>query len=142
MSASAMLKIPVYLEAQPGMRTKPELHLKERMGSVTVELFILDRTGLSDIMGKTCVISGTLPGGEKLFIRSSLVADWGRYKVSIYNSNVKKMCKTAGKYECTLSVLDNGNASVNESNFTDYDTHTVLPFTVVVEQTARRGAYA
>ena len=137
MSVNSMLTIPVYLETSPGMGAKPELHLKERMNSTVVELFILDRTGLSDILSKTCVIRGTLPGGEKLFLRGTLTGDWGRYKVSIYAANVKKMCVTAGTYECTLSVL-NVNTPVTEDNFMDYDMLTVLPFIVVVEQTARR----
>lgn len=137
MSENSMLTIPVYLEAQPGMGAKPELHLKERMNSVIVELYILDRTGLSDILSKTCVIRGTLPGGERLFMRSSVVGDWGRYKVTLYNYNAKKMCATAGTYECTLTVLDT-TSPVNENNFMDCDMQTVLPFTVVVEKTARR----
>ncbi len=137
-----MLTIPVYLESQPAMGAKPELHLKERMNSVTVELYILDRTGLSDLLSKTCVVSGRLPGGERFFYRTTLVGDWGRYRVSIYNRYVRMMCQTAGTYECNLTVLDARSASVTEDTFMDYDAHTVLPFTVIVEKAARRTGNA
>ena len=139
MGANNMLILPVYLEAQPAMGAKPELHLKEGMGAVNVDLYILDRTGLTNVLAKRCVVKAVLPDGSKLFFTAFTTAEWGKFRIRIGTANVRKMCEVPGTYDCTVSILNTGSASVNANNYMEYDMLTVLPFRVIVSEAARRG---
>ena len=142
MGANNMLKIPLYLEAQPGLAAKPVLYLKEDMQSVNVELFIVERGFLTTEYGKACVITGTLPDGSRLFLKSTTSGDWGRTKIIIGTANLKKMCQVPGKYKCTVSILDAESTGVSEANYLDYDIVSMLPFWVVVDKAPGREGNA
>ena len=138
MGIQNMLVITVYLQAQPGMGVRPELHLKQRMGSVCVDLYLPETEGLVDAGSKRCVIRGTRPDGSRLFFTSYSLTEWRSIRIRLGAGNVKSMCEVPGTYECTVTVLNTKSASVNQNNFMDYDMLTILPFTVVVSEAARR----
>ena len=142
MGVNNMLKIPLYLEAQPGLAAKPVLCLKEDMQSVNVEIFILERDFLTTEYGKVCVITGTLPDGTRLFLKSYTSGDWGRKKIIIGTSGLKKMCSVPGKYKCTVSILDTESNRVSEADYLDYDIVSMLPFWVVVDKAPGREGNA
>lgn len=142
MAANSMLTIPVYLEAQPAMGIYPELHLKEKMTGVVAELFILDREGLTDVLWRMCVITGTRPDGSRLFFTSSTTGDWNRFKVRIGASNLSKMCEVTGRYKCELTIINSRNVMITEDNYMDFPIQTVLPFMVVVDRAAGRDVNA
>jgi len=142
MGANNMLTIPLYLEVQPGLGSKPVLYLKENMQSVRVDLFVVERGHLTGDYGRACVIKGTLPDKSRLYIKSSTTGDWGRLKITLWTRDVRKMVTAPGTYECTVTILNASSSEVTEQNHMNFDTVSMLPFTVVVGRAPGRDGNA
>ena len=138
MAASSMLTIPVHLEAHPAQGIVPEVHLKEQMNSVILDLLIAGSMGMDSKKNYTGVIKGILPDGSKLFLSNGVSVTYSRTLVRVFNTGVKQMCTLPGTINCTLTIMPGYYVNVNEKNHMNYDSVTVLPFRIVVEEAARR----
>ena len=136
MATNSMLTIQLHLDPQPG-GILPELHLKEDCSSIAVELLIITGKALIDTSGKYCVVRGILPDGSELFIPVFSGYYDGKVLLHIASSDAKKMAAAHGKYKCTMTIL-NTTKKPTRANYTNYDFLTVLPFTVIVHEKARR----
>jgi len=140
MAMNNMLTLTMFLDAQPG-GVKPELHLKEDCSSVHVEFLILHSENLSGADGKDCIIKGIRPDGTEVFLRSFTGNSNGKISAHFYQGDVRNLASAAGTYECTLSIC-NTTSHPTRNNYMNYDFITVLPFTVIVQEKARRDADA
>ena len=136
MAEKSMLTIQLRLDPQPG-GVAPELHLKEGCDSIEVELLVMRGDALIDTGGKYCVIMGIRPDGSELFLREFSGSYDGNVLLHLYSTDAKKMATVPGKYKCTMTIL-NTKAVPTRTNYKNYDFLTVLPFTVVVHEKARR----
>ena len=140
MASSNMLTMAIYLDPTPG-GVAPELHLKEGASSVQADLYILDASSFVDAKQKDCVIRGIRPDGSELFRRLYTGVFDTRLQIHLYQGDVKELAKAAGTYRCTLTLLDTDVHPTRET-YQNYNFVTVLPFTVVVHEKARRGENA
>ena len=106
-----------------------------------VDLYILDASSFVDASKKDCVIRGIRPDGSELFRRLYSGIYDTRIQVHLYHGDVKELAKVAGTYRCTLTLL-NTTEHPNRETYQNYDFVTVLPFTVVVHEKARRDENA
>ena len=136
MAMTNMLTIQLHLDSQPG-GVSPELHLKEGCTSVAVELLVMTGKALIDTQGKYCVVRGILPDGTELFIPVFSGYYDGKVLLHLYSSDAKKMATVPGEYKCTMTIL-NTTSKPTRANYMNYDYLTVLPFTVIVHEKARR----
>lgn len=132
-----MLTITLHLDAQPG-GVIPELHLKQASTSTAVTLRLPRDEFLIDATMKPAVVKGILPDGSELFISASTENSYGKLQVELGEHFVRQMNPAAGKYKCTLTILNEGSVITRE-NYMDYDFLSVLPFTVIVHEKAGDG---
>ena len=140
MASTNMLTMAIYLDPTPG-GVAPELHLKEGASSVQADLYILDASSFVDAKQKDCVIRGIRPDGSELYRRLYTGVFDTRLQIHLYQGDVKELAKVAGTYRCTLSLLDT-NVHPGRDQYMNHNFVTVLPFTVVVHEKARRGENA
>ena len=140
MASTNMLTMAIYLDPTPG-GVAPELHLKEGASSVQADLYILDASSFVDAKQKDCVIRGIRPDGSELYRRLYTGVFDTRLQIHLYQGDVKELAKAAGTYRCTLTLLDTDVHPTRET-YQNYTFVTVLPFTVVVHEKARRDENA
>ena len=140
MASSNMLTMAIYLDPPPG-GVAPELHLKEGASSVQADLYILDASSFVDAKQKDCVIRGIRPDGSELYRRLYTGVFDTRLQIHLYQGDVKELAKVAGTYRCTLTLLDT-NVHPGRDQYMNHNFVTVLPFTVVVHEKARRDENA
>ena len=140
MASSNMLTMAIYLDPTPG-GVAPELHLKEGASSVQADLYILDASSFIDAKQKDCVIRGIRPDGSELYRRLYTGVFDTRLQIHLYQGDVKELARVAGTYKCTLSLLDT-DTHPNRNQYMNHNFVTVLPFTVVVHEKARRDENA
>ena len=140
MSLTNMLTLAIYLDPTPG-GVAPELHLKEGSTSVEADLYILDASSFVDATQKDCVIRGIRPDGSELYRRFYTGVFDTRLRIHLYQGDVKELAKVAGTYRCTLTLLDT-NVHPGRDQYMNHNFVTVLPFTVVVHENARRDENA
>lgn len=140
MASTNMLTMAIYLDPTPG-GVAPELHLKEGASSVQADLYILDASSFVDAKQKDCVIRGIRPDGSELFRRLYTGVFDTRLQIHLYQGDVKELAKAAGTYRCTLTLLDT-NVHPTRETYQNHNFVTVLPFTVVVHEKARRDENA
>ena len=140
MASNNMLTLAVYHDPTPG-GVAPELHLKEGSSSVQADLYILDASSFVDASKKDCVIRGIRPDGSELYRRLYTGVFDTRLQIHLYQGDVKELAKVAGTYRCTLSLLDT-NVHPGRDQYMNHNFVTVLPFTVVVHEKARRDENA
>ena len=140
MASTNMLTMAIYLDPTPG-GVAPELHLKEGASSVQADLYILDASSFVDAKQKDCVIRGIRPDGSELYRRLYTGVFDTRLQIHLYQGDVKELAKVAGTYRCTLSLLDT-NVHPGRDQYMNHNIVTVLPFTVVVHEKARRDENA
>lgn len=140
MASTNMLTMAIYLDPTPG-GVAPELHLKEGASSVQADLYILDASSFVDAKQKDCVIRGIRPDGSELYRRLYTGVFDTRLQIHLYQGDVKELAKVAGTYKCTLSLLDT-DSHPNRNQYMNHNFVTVLPFTVVVHEKARRDENA
>ena len=140
MASTNMLTMAIYLDPTPG-GVAPELHLKEGASSVQADLYILDASSFIDAKQKDCVIRGIRPDGSELYRRLYTGVFDTRLQIHLYQGDVKELAKVAGTYKCTLSLLDT-DSHPNRNQYMNHNFVTVLPFTVVVHEKARRDENA
>ena len=140
MASNHMLTTAIYLDPTPG-GVAPELHLKEGASSVQADLYILDASSFIDAKQKDCVIRGIRPDGSELYRRLYTGVFDTRLQIHLYQGDVKELAKVAGTYRCTLTLLDT-NVHPGRDQYMNHNFVTVLPFTVVVHEKARRGENA
>lgn len=136
--ANEMLTITIHLDLLPG-GVSPELHLKEGSSNVAVNLLVLRSKDLVDAKGIRCVIRGIRADGEDIFLTAFSGFSDSKVQVTLDSSAVSKMAGAAGTYKCTLTLLDTGS-NVNRETYKNYNFLTVLPFTVIVHEKARRDS--
>ena len=137
MSAGNMLEMTVHLDPQPG-GVLPELHLKKGARSMRIYLKVAPSGVITDYIYKPAIVKATLPDGTEFFATGGCSYENRRITVTLYEYQVRQMTAVAGRYKCTLTML-NTSDNVNRSNYMDYNFLTVLPFTVVVETRAKEG---
>ena len=140
MASTNMLTMAIYLDPTPG-GVAPELHLKEGASSVQADLYILDASSFIDAKQKDCVIRGIRPDGSELYRRLYTGVFDTRLQIHLYQGDVRELAKVAGTYQCTLSLLDT-NVHPGRDQYMNHNFVTVLPFTVVVHEKARRDENA
>ena len=140
MASTNMLTMAIYLDPTPG-GVAPELHLKEGASSVQADLYILDAFSFIDAKQKDCVIRGIRPDGSELYRRLYTGVFDTRLQIHLYQGDVKELAKVAGTYRCTLTMLDT-NVHPTRDQYMNHNFVTVLPFTVVVHENARRDENA
>ena len=140
MASTNMLTMAIYLDPTPG-GVAPELHLKEGASSVQADLYILDASSFIDAKQKDCVIRGIRPDGSELYRRLYTGVFDTRLQIHLYQGDVKELARVAGTYKCTLSLLDT-DTHPNRNQYMNHNFVTVLPFTVVVHEKARRDENA
>lgn len=143
MSKNNMMQTIIHLEEQPG-GIIPELHLKEGAVAMSVLLRIPNSDNLRNVYQKRAVLKGIRPDGSDLFISlftQGRYGETGFVQVDLLNYDVRKLAAAAGRYRCTLTILDTKN-TVNRNTYMNYDFQTVLPFTVIVHEKARRDGNA
>ena len=140
MASTNMLTMAIYLDPTPG-GVAPELHLKEGASSVQADLYILDASSFIDAKQKDCVIRGIRPDGSELYRRLYTGVFDTRLQIHLYKGDVKELAKVAGTYRCTLTMLDT-NVHPGRDQYMNHNFVTVLPFTVVVHENARRDENA
>ena len=140
MASNNMLTMAIYLDPTPG-GVAPELHLKEGASSVQSDLYILDASSFIDAKQKDCVIRGIRPDGSELYRRLYTGVFDTRLQIHLYQGDVKELAKVAGTYRCTLTLLDT-NVHPGRDQYMNHNFVTVLPFTVVVHEKARRDENA
>ena len=140
MASNNMLTMAIYLDPTPG-GVAPELHLKEGASSVQADLYILDASSFVDAKQKDCVIRGIRPDGSELYRRLYTGVFDTRLQIHLYQGDVRELAKVVGTYQCTLSLLDT-NVHPGRDQYMNHNFVTVLPFTVVVHEKARRGENA
>ena len=140
MASTNMLTMAIYLDPTPG-GVAPELHLKEGASSVQADLYILDASSFIDAKQKDCVIRGIRPDGSELYRRLYTGVFDTRLQIHLYQGDVKELAKAAGTYRYTLTLLDTDVHPTRET-YQNHNFVTVLPFTVVVHEKARRDENA
>ena len=140
MASTNMLTMAIYLDPTPG-GVAPELHLKEGASSVQADLYILDASSFIDAKQKDCVIRGIRPDGSELYRRLYTGVFDTRLQIHLYQGDVKELAKVAGTYRCTLTLLYT-NVHPTRDQYMNNNFVTVLPFTVVVHEKARRDENA
>ena len=140
MASTNMLTMAIYLDPTPG-GVAPELHLKEGASSVQADLYILDASSFIDAKQKDCVIRGIRPDGSELYRRLYTGVFDTRLQIHLYQVDVKELAKVAGTYRCTLTLLDT-NVHPTRDQYMNHNFVTVLPFTVIVHEKARRDENA
>ena len=140
MASNNMLTMAIYLDPTPG-GVAPELHLKEGASSVQADLYILDASSFIDAKQKDCVIRGIRPDGSELYRRLYTGVFDTRLQIHLYQGDVKELAKVAGTYRCTLTLLDT-NVHPGRDQYMNHNFVTVLPFTVIVHENARRDENA
>ena len=140
MASTNMLTMAIYLDPTPG-GVAPELHLKEGASSVQADLYILDASSCIDAKQKDCVIRGIRPDGSELYRRLYTGVFDTRLRIHLYQGDVRELAKVAGTYRCTLTMLDT-NVHPGRDQYMNHNFVTVLPFTVVVHENARRDENA
>lgn len=138
MGADSMLTQTVYLDPHPG-GIRPELHLKQGTNSMRMRLMIstgrLPDGVLTDFIYKPCILRATLPDGTEFFATSACDFENRRICVRLYSTTIRRMTRTAGRYKCTLTIV-NTEEHLTRENYMNFDFMTVLPFTVVVHERA------
>ena len=140
MASTNMLTMAIYLDPTPG-GVAPELHLKEGASSVQADLYILDASSFIDAKQKDCVIRGIRPDGSELYRRLYTGVFDTRLQIHLYQGDVRELAKVVGTYQCTLSLLDT-NVHPGRDQYMNHNFVTVLPFTVIVHEKARRDENA
>ena len=134
MGVNNMIQHTIYLDASPG-GIVPELHLKQDESSAELKFLVVKDGGLSDAAYKRAVFLAKLPDGTDFFVTGYTGWDNHRIAVYMYNTNAKKLVKTAGTFRLTLSILDT-NSQVKRDTYLDYGMLTVLSLTVIVHDSA------
>ena len=130
-----MLYIGVNLEPQPG-GVMPEIHLKKGSTSVLLRFFIDAKNVLEDIYMKTYVITASLPNGNELFsVGRILKDDSGRYTAVLSSSFLRRATRKVGSFKGAVTILDFED-SVTRDNYLNHKIQTVLPFKVIVHDSA------
>ena len=130
-----MLYIGVNLEPQPG-GIMPEIHLKKGSTSVLLRFFIDAKNVLEDIYMKTYVITASLPNGNELFsVGRILKDDSGRYTAVLSSSFLRRTTTKVGSFKGAVTILDYED-SVTRDNYLNHKIQTVLPFKVIVHDSA------
>lgn len=134
MSASAMLTVKKILNIQPG-EIPPVIHIKQ--GSDSIDIILRIRAGEAALTtGGQTVLKGHMTDGTTIFAVIPVSGSDGAYfDVDIYYDIIKKLTEKAGRYYCTLSLIDSEN-SISEADYEDYDCVTVQPFTLDIEKSA------
>ena len=136
MGMTNMLTQTIHLDRQPG-GIQPELHLKEGTSSTELTFLVLTEGTMTDYKSRDCYIRGVRPDGHELFLRAFSGAYDNRVQVHFYRASVTEMAKVAGRYTCTLTLVDT-NVHPTRATYMNYNFQTVLPFTVIVHPKARR----
>lgn len=138
MGTDTLLTQTVYLDPTVG-GIRPELHLKQGTNAMRMRLMIstgsLPDGVLTDFIYKPCVLRATLPDGTDFFATSACDFENRRICVRLYNSAVRRMTQAAGRYRCTLAIV-NTKENLNRENYMNFDFMTILPFTVVIHERA------
>ena len=130
-----MLYIGVNLEPQPG-GVMPEIHLKKGSSSVLLRFFIDAKNVLEDIYWKTYVITASLPNGNELFSSGRIQKDdSGRYTAVLSSVFVGRATRKVGSFKGAVTILDYED-SVTRDNYLNHKIQTVLPFKVIVHDSA------
>ena len=143
MGYNNMVTRTVTLYNSPG-GIMPELHLKKipKNGNYSLYLRIIIESfgdNTSNETYKRCILRAVLPNGDDLFITGFSGTSNHKTVINIYDYSFSKICSKAGKYKCTLTILDSG-VSVTRKNYMDQDFHTVLPFWIIVHERAYLGS--
>lgn len=134
MSASAMLEVKTILNIQPG-EIPPVIHLKQGSDSIDITLRIKAGEAKLETAGRA-ILKGTKPDGSSLFSVLTFTSVSAEYfDVDLTTEVIAAMTDVAGKYNCTISIVDTENA-ISEADYEDYDLVTVQPFTADVEKSA------
>ena len=87
------------------------------------------------------MIRGIRPDGSELYRRLYTGVFDTRLQIHLYQGDVRELAKVAGTYQCTLSLLDT-NVHPGRDQYMNHNFVTVLPFTVIVHEKARRDENA
>ncbi|MBR3017106.1 MAG: hypothetical protein IKH57_08520 [Clostridia bacterium] len=135
MSANAMLSLTATLNIQPG-EIPPTIHLKQDSNSMDILLHIATKSEAQMETGGTAILKGIKPDSSELFIVLPIASMDTQYiDVELTSDEIGQMTDVAGKYRCTISIIDSENV-ISQSDYEDYDLITVQPFIAEVEKSA------
>ena len=129
MSATAMLTLTTDLDIQPG-DIPPTIHAKRNSVSMELVMRIAASEATLETAG-TAILKGVKPDGSELFA----VTDIDSFTVRLGHEIVADMTDIAGKYKCTISIIDSENV-ITRDDYEQYDAVTVQPFYMDVEKNA------
>lgn len=135
MSANAMLSLTATLNIQPG-EIPPTIHLKQDSNSMVILLHIATKSETQMETGGTAILKGIKPDSAELFIVLPIASMDTQYiDVELTSDEIGQMTDVAGKYRCTISIIDSENV-ISQADYEDYDLITVQPFIAEVEKSA------
>ena len=135
MSANAMLSLTATLNIQPG-EIPPTIHLKQDSNSMDILLHIATKSEAQMETGGTAILKGIKPDSTELFIVLPIAFMDAQYiDVELTSDEIGQMTDVAGKYRCTISIIDSENV-ISQADYEDYDLITVQPFIAEVEKSA------
>ena len=135
MSANAMLSLTATLNIQPG-EIPPTIHLKQDSNSMDILLHIATKSEAQMETGGTAILKGIKPDSSELFIVLPIASMDAQYiDVELTSDEIGQMTDVAGKYRCTISIIDSENV-ISQADYEDYDLITVQPFIAEVEKSA------
>ena len=135
MSANAMLSLTATLNIQPG-EIPPTIHLKQDSNSLDILLHIATKSEAAMETGGTAILKGVKPSGAELFVVLPIANMDEQYiDVELDSEVIGQMTDCAGKYRCTISIIDSENV-ISQADYEDYDLITVQPFFAEVEKSA------
>lgn len=135
MSANAMLSLTATLNIQPG-EIPPTIHLKQDSNSMDILLHIATKSEAQMETGGTAILKGIKPDSTELFIVLPIASMDAQYiDVELTSDEIGQMTDVAGKYRCTVSIIDSENV-ISQADYEDYDLITVQPFIAEVEKSA------
>lgn len=115
----------------------PEIHLKKGSSSVLLRFFIDTKDVLEDIFWKNYVITARAPSGYELFATGRLLKDdSGRYTAVISATAVRRLTEKVGSFKGAVTILDVEETVITRNTYLDYDVQTVLPFKIIVHDSA------
>jgi hypothetical protein len=76
-----------------------------------------------------------LPDGTDFFTTGSTSLVDTELTATLFNQDVERMTSAVGKFRCTLTILDSAQ-QVTRQNYMNRNFLTVLPFTVIVHESA------
>ena len=134
MASLNMLTYTVKLDQQPG-GVSPEIHLKQGISSVKINLQVSPRDYITDAGNKASVVKAVLPDGTSFFAAINMGLVHGELTATLFPNDVCRMVSAAGQYRATLTILDTEQATTRK-DYMNRDFQTVLSFTVIVHKAA------